>query len=115
MSFVYSMQKVMRVAESGTESQVSATERVGTRHRRVRLAEFGKFDPLLTSAAGAITLVVWMQAYHTLGSERGIVWVDALVNEGVIWFTILYLAFTATRAVVDRLGPLERYRRRRHP
>ena len=50
------------------------------------------FDPAATAAAGALALVVWTQALHTLGSERWRVWVDALANEWLIWFTILYLA-----------------------
>jgi hypothetical protein len=63
------------------------------------------------AAVGATILVALMQTYHTVGTDRWIVWVDAIANEWIIWFALLYLALTGGVALVERLGPFNNQRR----
>ena len=64
-----------------------------------------------SAAVGATVLVALMQTYHTVGTDRTVVWLDAVANEWIIWFTLLYLALTGGAAVRERLVTLNRYRR----
>jgi len=63
------------------------------------------------AAVGATVLLALTQAYHTLGSDRWIVWVDAIANEWIIWFALLYLASTGCAALLERLGSFNKHRR----
>jgi hypothetical protein len=79
--------------------------------RRWRLDEQGRPDIALMAAVGATILVALMQTYHTVGTDRWIVWVDAIANEWMIWFALLYLASTGGAALLERLGPFNNQHR----
>jgi hypothetical protein len=84
-------------------SQAHASDGSGGNHGKTRQQAL-RFDPAASAAAGAVMLVMFGQAYHTLGSERWLVWIDALVNEWLIWFTVLYLIEVAILGVRARLA-----------
>ena len=91
------------VAENVAEqSRGRGPEAVQMERGRERTRSRG-FDPAATATAGALALVVWTQTAHPLGSESWRLWADALANEWLIWFTVLYLVLNGGLGLAARL------------
>jgi hypothetical protein len=64
-----------------------------------------KFEPAATAAAGALALVAVDAALYPLGleSQTGVRFADALINELIVWFILLYLMLLGLTALIERV------------
>ncbi len=69
----------------------------------MRFLGFRRFDPAASAAALALMLVVWgveLHPHFPAGS-----WLDASLNQWLICFAALYIAFVVLQAAIERFAP----------
>jgi TRAP-type C4-dicarboxylate transport system permease small subunit len=72
------------------------------------LGQRSGWSPGATAAAIATALVAATASWQPWHPDGLGAWLDALVNEWIIWFAVFYLGLLATVALLERLVPLYR-------